>query len=308
MRLEGQHSSGISQKVSESIWARLKRQETSKHGKGNDLPVVVPQQDREGFAAVNGLSMYYEIEGDGKPLVYVSMGFGVAGTTKFPALTRDRMLISLDLQGRGRTADIDRPFSYEQQADDVIALLEYLGIDQTDLLGECVGGIVATLVAMRRPDLVDRFRTYGTVFGPFHESYKTEILTHVVSLTAASEVLRFQRDRYEHVAPDPAHWPALWAKFNSIKWQGFAPADLGRVQTAVLVAVGDHDWVRLEHSLDSYRLFPKGEFAVIPDAGHFALDSEQEKLLPVFEKFLNAPEIRLPFATTAVGYGRGLSR
>jgi pimeloyl-ACP methyl ester carboxylesterase len=267
-----------------------------------------PVTKTQGFAAVNGLSMYYEIEGAGKPLVYIPMGFGVAGTTKFPTLTRDRMLISLDLQGRGRTADIDRPLSYEQQADDVIALLQHLRIGHTDLLGECVGGIVATLIAMRRPDLVGRVITYGTVFGQFPEAYKPEILAHVMSLTPDSEVLRFQRDRYERVAPDPAHWSALWAKFNGIQWQGFASADLCRVQAPVLVAVGDHDWVRLEHSLDIYRLFRKGELAVIPDAGHFALDAEQEKLLPLFEGFLNAPEIRLPFATTAVGYERGFSR
>jgi pimeloyl-ACP methyl ester carboxylesterase len=129
-----------------------------------------------------------------------------------------------------------------------------------------------------------------------------------MSLTPDSEVRRFQRERYERVAPDPAHWPALFAKFNSTEWQGFAPAALGKVQAPVLVAVGNHDWVRLEHALDIHRLFPKGEFAVIPDAGHFALDSEQEKLLPLFEGFLNAPEVRSPFATTAVGYERGFSR
>src|SRR5450631_3590734 len=149
----------------------------------------------QGFAAVNGLSMYYEIEGAGKPLVHIPMGFGVAGTTKFPTLTGDRMLVSLDLQGRGRTADIDRPLSYEQQADDVIALLQHLGIEKADFLGECVGGIVATLIAMRRPDLVSRVITYGTVFGQFHEAYKPEILAHVMSLTPHSDVLRFQRDQ-----------------------------------------------------------------------------------------------------------------
>src|ERR1700737_3480095 len=75
-------------------------------------------EKKHGYAPVNGLKMYYEIQGAGKPLVYVPMGFGVAGTTKLAALTQNRMLISVDLQGRGRTADIDRPLSFEQQADD----------------------------------------------------------------------------------------------------------------------------------------------------------------------------------------------
>jgi pimeloyl-ACP methyl ester carboxylesterase len=110
------------------------------------------------------------------------------------------------------------------------------------------------------------------------------------------------------VAPEPARWPAIWAKFNSIPWEGFSQADLRRIQTRVLVAVGDHDWIRPEHSLETYGLIPNAELAVIPDAGHFALEAEPRKLLPVFEAFLETPEKRLPFATTAVGYERGGTR
>ena len=265
-------------------------------------------EKKRGYAPVNGLSMYYEVQGTGKPLVYIPMGFGVAGTTELPALTQNRKSITFDLQGRGRTADIDRPLSFEQQADDVIALLKHLRIEQADFLGECVGGVVAILVAIRHPELVGRVVTYGSVFGKFQDAYKPEILAHVMSLTPDSEAIRFQRENYERVAPDPAYWPAIWSKFNSLQWNGFSHEDLTRLEAPVLIAVGDHDWVRLEHALEIYSLIPNGELAVIPDAGHFALDAEPRKVLPVFEAFLDAPATRLPFATTAIGYQPGAAR
>jgi pimeloyl-ACP methyl ester carboxylesterase len=265
-------------------------------------------EKKQGYAPVNSLSMYYEVQGTGKPLVYIPMGFGVAGTTELRALTQNRKLITIDPQGRGRTADIDRPLSFEQQADDVIALLKHLRIEQADFLGECVGGVVAILVAIRHPELVGRVVTFGSVFGKFQDAYKPEILAHVASLTPGSEVVRFQREHYERVAPDPTHWPTIWSKFNSLQWNGFSHEDLMQLEAPVLIAVGDHDWVRLDHALEIFKLIPNAELAVIPDAGHFALDAEPQKVLPVFEAFLAAPATRLPFATTAIGYQPGAAR
>ena len=261
-----------------------------------------------GYAPVNGLNMYYEVRGTGKPLVYIPMGFGVAGTTEFPALTRNRKLITFDLQGRGRTADIDRPLSFEQQADDIVALLKHLQIEQADFLGECVGGIVATMIAIRHPGFVGRVATYGSVFGPFQDGYKPEILAHAMSLTPDSEVIEYQRENYERVAPNPAHWPAMWRKFNSIQWTGFSREDLMGLKVPILVAAGDQDWVRLDHVLETFQLIPNAQLAIIPDAGHFALYAEQQKVLPTIQAFLDAPAARLPFATTLVGYQPGAAR
>jgi pimeloyl-ACP methyl ester carboxylesterase len=267
---------------------------------------------RQGYASINGLSMYFEIHGPThpttRPLLYIPMGFGVAGTTSFPDLTQTRKVITVDLQGRGRTADIDRPLTFEQQADDVAALLQHLRIEQADLLGECVGGIVATLAAIRHPDLVGRVITYGTAFRKFPDAYKSEILAHVMTLTPDSEVIRYQRESYQRVAPDPANWPAIWSKFNTIPWNGFTYEDLTQLMAPVLIAIGDHDWVRLEHARETDNRIPNSELAVIPNAGHFALAADQPKVIPVFETFLNAPTTNLPFATTALAYQPGATR
>jgi hypothetical protein len=100
-----------------------------------------------GYAPVNGLKMYYEIEGTGEPLVFIPPAFGFAGLKSFPALAQNHSVITVDLQGNGRTADIpDRPISIEQYAEDVVGLLKYLGISRADFLGESYGGNTAAVI------------------------------------------------------------------------------------------------------------------------------------------------------------------
>ena len=95
-----------------------------------------------GYAPVNGLKMYYEIEGTGDPLVYIPPAFSHTGVNSFPSLLQTHSLITVDLQGHGRTADIpERPITFEQHAKDVVGLLNYLGISKADFFGESFGEI-----------------------------------------------------------------------------------------------------------------------------------------------------------------------
>ena len=104
--------------------------------------------ETHGYAPVNGLKMYYEIEGTGDPLVYIPPALGHAGMKSFPTLVQSHMVITVDLQGHGRTADIpERPLTIEQYAKDVVGLLKYLGIAKADFFGESYGGAAATILA-----------------------------------------------------------------------------------------------------------------------------------------------------------------
>src|SRR3974377_2035329 len=110
-----------------------------------------------GYAPVNGLKMYYEIEGAGDPLVFIPPAFGFAGLKSFPALVQNHSVITVDLQGNGRTADIpDRPISIEQYASDVVELLKYLKISKADFFGESYGGDTAAVIAVRYPEVRGR--------------------------------------------------------------------------------------------------------------------------------------------------------
>src|SRR4030088_3350212 len=113
---------------------------------------------KTGYAPVNGLNLYYEIHGTGKPLILLHGGLGA--TEMFddvmPALSNNRQVIAVDLQAHGRTADIDRPLSYDAMADDIAALIKHLGIERADVMGYSLGGGVALRVAIQRPDVVKK--------------------------------------------------------------------------------------------------------------------------------------------------------
>jgi pimeloyl-ACP methyl ester carboxylesterase len=262
-----------------------------------------------GYAPVNGLKMYYEIEGTGEPLVFIPPAFGFAGRESFPVLVQNHSVITVDLQGNGRTPDIpDRPISIEQYAGDVVELLKYLKISKADFLGESYGGDTAAVIAVRYPDLVGRVVTYSATFAPPPDTLNPETTHYDQPPAADTRDIQFQRDGYKKVAPDPNYWPRIYEKVGSIQWKGFSKVELASVRVPFLIIQGDHDFVRLEHSVETVKLIPHAELAVIPDASHFALSSEQERVIPIIKHFLERPEKRLPLATANTGYHPGETR
>ena len=262
-----------------------------------------------GYAPVNGLKLYYEIEGVGNPLVFISAVFGCAGSRSFPGLVERHSLLSMDLQGHGRTVDIpERPMTLQQFAEDVVDLLKCLGIANADFFGESYGGVIATMIAVRHPDLVRRVATYGATFGPPQQALDMKMLRTSVAPGADSPAFRFQRENYRKVAPDPDYWPKFWHKVIGIEWNGFSTEDLAGIEAPLLIALGDRDFVRLEHAVETLKLIPKAELAVIPNAGHFALFSEPERVIPIIAEFLQRSEDTLPVATAETGYQPGETR
>lgn len=260
----------------------------------------------QGYAPINGLSMYYEIEGTGDPLFYIPPALGVAGVNSVPALTKSHSVITVDLQGHGRTADIaDRPITIEQNAEDVVGLMNHLGISRADFLGESYGGAAAISIALRHPEMVRRAATYGTTFGPPEVAHNLSMLRFEQPPTPDSGSFQFQRESYKRVAPDPDYWPKFWGKVSSIQWNGFSDEELASIEVPVLIALGDHDFVRVDHAYATFKRIPNANLAVIPDAGHFALYSEQEKVILAVESFLEASKKQVPIATAGMGYQPG---
>ena len=261
-----------------------------------------------GYAPANGLSMYYEVHGTGRPLVTIHPFVGLANV--FPQLMRNRQLIAVELQGHGRTADVDRPLTFEQEADDVAALVRYLGIEQADFFGESFGGIVALQMAVRHPELVRRVALYGSGLKRFEDVTRPESMAELMTLTPDHPSVQFQRENFERVAPDPKEWSKLFTKATRIHWNGFSHDELESLQVPVLIAAGDHDLLgpSLDHHLEMFRVIPNAQLAVIPDAGHFVLNDDPEKVLPIIATFLDQPISTVPFATTKTGYHPGETR
>jgi pimeloyl-ACP methyl ester carboxylesterase len=257
-------------------------------------------EKKTGYATVNGLKMYYEITGEGKPAVFIHPVVSHCGL--IPTLTKNRQWIVMDLQGHGRTADIDRPMTCEQHADDIAALLKHLKIEEADFFGDSFGGTIAVMMAVRHPKLVRRVVSHGGSLAPYPG-------TAADRLPHDADFVKWPREEYQKVAPDPKQWPTLYdqATRSLFAWKGFSPDQLKAIKAPVLIMCGDHDLIPVERCAEWSRMIPNAQLAVTPDASHFALFSEPEKLLPTIATFLDAPAPKVPLGM-ANGYYPGVTR
>jgi pimeloyl-ACP methyl ester carboxylesterase len=242
------------------------------------------------YAVANGVKMYYELHGTGKPLVVLHGAFGWASS--YPALASNRQQITVELQGHGHTADIDRPLSVEQLADDVAALLQYLKIERADVFGYSMGGNVALALAIRHPNMVGRVAINGANFSAIEEAYEPRTFEQFKSLPAdfAPPMLK---GPYEKVAPDPKQWPVLVAKIKKmgLEWKGFTRDQMKSIKAPVLITLGDRDGVKVEHAVEMFRLIPNSRLAVFPGGDHFLLFTSPETALAPVAAFLDAPGV-----------------
>jgi pimeloyl-ACP methyl ester carboxylesterase len=264
-------------------------------------PPTTQVEKKTGYAPVNGLSMYYEITGEGEPAVYIHPIVNHCGLVR--GLPGNRRWIAMDLQGHGRTADIDREMTCQQHADDIAALLKYLKIEKADFFGDSFGGTIAVMMAVRHPELTRRVVSHGGSLAPYPG-------TAVDRPSADSDIVKWQREEYQKVAPDPKRWSTLFDKATQsiIAWKGFSPEELKAIQAPVLIVCGDHDLIPVERCAEWSRMIPTAQLAVTADASHFVLFSEPEKVLPTVAAFLDAPTPKVPLGTAQSGYYPGVTR
>lgn len=253
-----------------------------------------------GYAPVNGLKLYYEIHGEGQPLVLLHgayMTIDLNWSQLIPELAKTHKVIALEMQGHGHTADIDRPITHKALADDVAGLLQYLKIDSADVLGFSLGGTVAYAFAIAHPAMVKKLVLVSAVY-KYHgwqkevtdafQTFKPEFFDNTPLKTA-----------YEKVAPDPGHWKAFLSKYMAYGKQDF---DFGTdkvkaIKSPILFIMGDNDGVSLEHKAEMYRAagggvigdmagLPKSQLAIFPGTTHMSLIMQTPKLLEVIEPFL----------------------
>ncbi len=257
-----------------------------------------------GYVPVNGLKMYYEIYGSGQPLVLLHGNLSTIGTSfgkVLPKLASTRRIIAVEQQGHGHTADIDRPFSLEQWAQDTTALLRHLGIEQADFFGYSSGGAVALEIALRSPTLVRKLVwAAGT-------SYRRDGI--YPELLAAGKTMKpedldgspFQQ-AYASIAPHPENWHRLVAKIADLDRtiEGWSRETIQSVKAPTLLIIGDSDIVRPEHVVEMFRLLgggvvgdlvglPPSQLAVLPGTTHVTLAERAGWLASMITEFLDAP-------------------
>lgn len=244
---------------------------------------------KTGYAPVNGLKLYYEIHGNGEPLVLLHGGLGAGSmfSDNLPALARVRQVITVDLQGHGRTADIDRELSTELMADDIAALLKYLKIEKADLMGYSMGGGVALQTAIRHPEVVNKLILASA---PFKRSgFYPEILEQQAQVgPEAAEMMKEtpMYKLYASVAPKPEDWKRLLTKIGDVMKKDYDWSEsIKTVKAPTLVIAADADIFPPSHTVELYGLLGGGkrdagwdgslrssnQLAILPNCTHYNL-------------------------------------
>ncbi len=240
----------------------------------------------------NGLTMYYEVFGsaNGKipPLVLLHGG-GSTIETSFkkilPALAKTRQVIAFEQQGHGHAAGIaDRPFTFEQSADDTAGLLRHLEIGKADFFGYSNGGHIALQMAIGHPASVRKlviesamFRRDGCDPG-FWNSFEN---------AKPDGMPPELREAYLGVAPHPEDLPTFFAKSEQrmLHFKGWTSEDLRSIKAPTLVLTGDHGIIRPEHAVLMFRLLPNAQLAILPGTDHMTIVNRSDWLVPMIETF-----------------------
>ena len=214
------------------------------------------------YAEVNGINLYFETHGTGRPLVLLhgGLGSGEMFGPILPTLAEHHQVIAVDLQGHGRTADIDRPIDIRLMADDIAALIDYLGLDKPDVVGYSLGGGVAFFTAVKYPEKVGRL-----VMASAHirrDAIPAEMLAQQEQVNAAAA--EFLKDTpmyqlYQKVAPRPEDFPRLLDKIGESMAQDFDFTDEARsLQVPTMIVAADADMAPPSHYVEFFKLLDGG--------------------------------------------------
>jgi pimeloyl-ACP methyl ester carboxylesterase len=278
----------------------------------DSTPAAAPAADRVGtngqYADVHGLKMYYEVHGPanatGKPLVLLHGAFSQSRTDfseLIPLWAKTRRVIAIEQQGHGHTADIDRPLSYKQMADDTAELLRQLKIENADIFGYSMGGGTALQLAISHPTLVHKFVDMG---GAMYraEGFYPELLPMEATMTADMMKDTPWKASYDSVAPNKADFPKLVDKIKVLdtRFAGWSAQEVKGIKAPALLIVGDADVVRLEHVVEFYHLLgggvpgdlkplPASQLAILPGTNHQMIVHRTDWLFSMTNAFLDAP-------------------
>jgi pimeloyl-ACP methyl ester carboxylesterase len=262
--------------------------------KTNPIPV------KSGYAPVNGLKLYYQVYGEGEPIVLLHGAFMTIDLNwgqLIPMLSKTRKVIVMEMQGHGRTADIDRPFSFTALASDVAGAMKHLQLHNADVLGYSFGGTIAFQLAMQYPGLVNKL----IIISSTHK--------HEGELSSVRELMKsFKSDffdqtplytEYKRLAPDTTQWRGFVNKMLDFIKQ---PYDLGdenikKIKSPVLIVMGDNDGYDLVKTIETYRLLggnvsgdiaglPQSQLAILPGKTHVSVVMDNAALLSIIAPFL----------------------
>jgi len=263
---------------------------------------ALPKPEKSGLLPIDGLNYYYAVYGKGEPLLLLHGGLGTSDmfAPLLPKLAENRTVIAVDLQGHGRTALGERPFSLEAMGDDMAAIVKALGYDKVDVMGYSLGGGVAFRTAVQHPEVVRRLVLVSTGFAA--NGFYDEMRPQQAQVSAAAA--DFMKDTpmyksYVAVAPRPDDFPKLLDTLGDFMRKDYDySADVAKLKMPVMLAYGDSDMYKPEHEIKFYQMLGGG----LKDAGWMRENLSQNRLAIIPNRthydFFFAPELTaaaLPF-------------
>lgn len=255
---------------------------------------------KTGYAPVNGQKVYYEIYGDGEPLVLLHgayMTIGLNWAPMLPALAKGHKVIALEMQGHGHTPLGNRAFSFDSLADDVAKVLAYLDIQQADVVGYSFGGVIAWKLAMDYPALVKKAVIISSTYKS--EGWQPEVRNVFHMMKPEFLTNTPLKKEYDAVAPDTSQWTPFVKKMIAFDTSHYNLGDdkVKNIKSPMLLISGDNDGIDKNWLFDTYRKLgggifadmagaPKSRLAIIPGQGHVTVMMQTEALLKLLDGFL----------------------
>ena len=263
------------------------------------MPALAETQPVGDRVEVNGMQMYYEVSGQGDPLVVLHgayMNIPSMGEI-IPRLAESHTVYALEFQGHGRTTDIDRPITYPNLADDVAAFMDAVGLEKADVFGYSMGAAAGLQVAIRHPEKVNKLVAASVAYDA--EGWQPAFKEFIPQMTVDMFVEMPFAEEYRELAADPDGFPALVEKLIALEHEPMAwEEDVKTLQTPVLIIAGDADVATLEHTVAMFRLLgggvmgdmgeplPASRLAIMPATSHTAVITQVDLLMGFIDPFL----------------------
>jgi len=237
------------------------------------------------YMKINGLKMYYEISGEGHPLLFIHGG-GMcteAYQQEINILSKRFRVIAADNQGQGRTNDIKREISYKNMAADQLVLLDSLNIDSIVVFGHSDGGVVGLHMTLIEPNRIKKLIVSGSNF------QADGILDEYTELLKSATPEMFKNDFYNNLSPDgKEHWPVVMNKLKTM-WlnePNISTQKLNTINVPTLIIVGDRDMIKINHTVEMFKNINNSNLLVFPNATHSVLIEQSDLIFPIIFDFI----------------------
>lgn len=288
--------------VAIALFLSCQQEIKTKSDSSKDVPntKTIKKPSETGYVNLNGLKMYYEVYGKGKPIVLLHGSYMTIplNWSDIIPMFNGRKVIVAEMQGHGRTRDTARKISYEGMADDVSGLLKHLKIDSADILGYSMGGGIAFQLAIRHPEQVRRLIVLSGSYA--HDGWWPDVEASYSSINAEMFKDSPIEKQYESLGNDPKHFPEFVKKVISIDLEPYDwSKEVKKIKAPIFMAIGDSDGIQYEHALTLFRAMgggkmgdihglPKSRLAIIPGTTHIGMMYRMDWLVPMIDDFLNS--------------------